>query len=222
MIYLDYNATTPCLPEVVEAMIPYFTEKFGNASSVHYPIAWQSRDAVDTARTRVAELVGVVPAELIFTSGSTEAWYLGIRGLLELFKSTKKDFTPHVITSQLEHSAVTQVLKDAERQGLCMVTWISSDPDGKISVDDIKKVRHENTVLIALMLANNVTGVLTDVASIGACAREQKIFTFCDTTQAIGKIPLSFKALNVDMACISAHKFYGPKGIGCLYLKKDR
>lgn len=222
MIYFDHNATTYCLDEVLSEMIPYFSDKFGNASSGFYPLAWQSDFAIQESRKQIANLVDVDSEEIVFTSGATESCYLGIRGLLELFYLTKKDFKPHVMSSKMEHSAVKEVLEDLEKMGWIEITWLDNNEEGIISFDSIKREKKDTTVLIALMLANNVTGVIQDIKSIAEWARNEKIFTFCDTTQAIGKIPISFRELTIDMATISAHKFYGPKGIGALYLRKGR
>lgn len=222
MHYFDYNATTPCLPEVVQAMMPFFTEKYGQASSGLYPLSWQASAAVEKSREAIAELVGVDPDELIFTSGSTESCFLAIRGVIELYVSAKQGFIPHIISSELEHSAVVEAIKGMEALRLCTVSWVPCDENGIISLESVINSKNENTVLLALMLANNVTGVIQDISMICEWARSERIVTFCDTTQAIGKMSLSFKSLGVDMATISSHKMYGPKGIGALYLRKGR
>ncbi|MBX9448971.1 MAG: cysteine desulfurase [Taibaiella sp.] len=220
MIYLDYNATTPCDSRVVEEMLPYFSEKFGNPASTTYPLAWQADEAVKRARSRVATLVGADPGELIFTSGATEAINLALKGWVQLYQSARPGDQLHVITSKIEHAAVLDTCRSLESKGL-QVTYLDVTRDGKIDLGELKASIRKQTILIAIMMANNETGVIQDVGAISAIAKEHKVVFFSDTTQAVGKIPCRFRDSGIDMACISAHKLYGPKGVGVLYISRQ-
>lgn len=221
MIYLDYNATTPCLDEVVEGMLPYFSEKFGNPSSTTYPLAWQSDEAVKLAREKVANLLQVEPNEIVFTSGATEACNLAIKGMYDLYKQSFPDKSFHIITCATEHSAVLDTCNYLENFG-AEVTYLGVDASGKIDINELINAIKSNTILIAVMYANNETGVLQDMEKIAAIAQENKITLFSDCTQALGKIAINLKHYHIGMAAISAHKIYGPKGVGALFVSRKQ
>ncbi|MCS7153856.1 MAG: cysteine desulfurase [Bacteroidia bacterium] len=214
-VYLDYNATTPLLPQALEAMLPFFTERFGNAASPHL---WgkDASDAVEEARHKLAQLLGAIPQEIFFTSGATEALNLALFGLAEAYASTGRR---HILVSPTEHKAVLDPLKVLSLRGWS-VDFLPVDENGLISPSDLRKALRQDTLVVAIMLANNETGVIQPVSELSAIAHEKGAFFLCDTTQAVGKIPVSLPALGVDIAVLSAHKFYGPKGIGALYLKR--
>lgn len=214
-VYLDYNATTPVLPTVVEAMLPYFTERYGNPASPHL---WgkEAQDAVENARRFIAESLGVLPQEIIFTSGATEALNLAILGVAQAYEATGKR---HILATATEHKAVLDVLRYLAGRGW-EVELLPVDSEGLLSADALRAALRPDTLLVAVMLANNETGVLQPIASLTETAHEVGALFLCDTTQAIGKIPVHLPSLNVDMAVLSAHKFYGPKGIGALYVRR--
>lgn len=214
-VYLDYNATTPCDPRVVEAMLPYFTESFGNAASRSHPFGWQAGEAVKYAREQVAKLIGAEPEEIIFTSGATEADNLALKGVFEMFAGKGN----HIITCTTEHKAVLDTCKHLEKKG-AEVTYLPVNAEGLITPEQIEAVIQPHTVLIAVMYANNETGVVMPVQEIGAVARRHNVFFFTDATQAVGKIPVDVNRDNVDVLAMSAHKMYGPKGIGALYVRR--
>lgn len=214
-VYLDYNATTPVLPEVLEAMHPYFTERFGNPASPHL---WgkEAHDAVESARQTLAQGLGVSPQELTFTSGATEALNLALFGIAHAYQQTGRR---HILISATEHKAILDPAKALAARGW-EVELLPVDTNGLISPDSLKQALRSDTLLVAIMLANNETGVLQPIKALATVAHEQGAIFLCDTTQAIGKVPVSLPELDVDVAVLSAHKFYGPKGIGALYTRR--
>ena len=209
-VYLDNNATTPVLPEVFEAMRPFYLEQFGNASSIHH-YGQHARAAVEKARASVAALVNARPAEIVFTSGGTEADNLGIFGLVQ-----RGD---HVITSTIEHSAVTNTCKRLEQMG-CEVTYVPVNARGEIYAGNVEMALHPNTRLISIMMANNETGVIQPVEEIGRIAQEADVFFHTDAVQAAGKVPIDVQKIACDALSISGHKIHAPQGTGALYIKK--
>ena len=214
-IYLDNNATTPMDPRVLETMLPYFTDHFGNAASRNHPFGWAAEEAVDYAREQVASLIGADPKEIIFTSGATEADNLGIKGVFEMYASKGN----HIITCTTEHKAVLDTCKHLEKLG-AQVTYLEVLPDGMIDLDALEKAITDKTILIAIMYGNNEIGVVQPVKEISAIARKHNVLFFTDGTQAVGKIPVDVIADGIDLMAFTAHKMYGPKGIGALYVRR--
>ena len=214
-IYLDNNATTPMDPRVLETMLPYFTDNFGNAASRNHPFGWAAEEAVDYAREQVANLIGADPKEIIFTSGATEADNLGIKGVFEMYASKGN----HIITCTTEHKAVLDTCKHLEKLG-AQVTYLEVLPDGMIDLAALENAITDKTILIAIMYGNNEIGVVQPVKEISAIARKHNVLFFTDGTQAVGKIPVDVIADGIDLMAFTAHKMYGPKGIGALYVRR--
>jgi cysteine desulfurase len=214
-IYLDHNSTTPMDPRVLEAMIPYFTENFGNAASRNHSFGWHAEEAVDYAREQIAQLIGADPKEIIFTSGATEGNNLGIKGVYEMYASKGN----HIITCTTEHKAVLDTCKHLEKLG-AEVTYLEVQPDGLIDLKVLEAAMRPTTILVAIMYANNEIGVIQPVKEISAIAKKHGALYFSDAVQAVGKIPVDVIADGIDIMSFTAHKMYGPKGVGALYVRR--
>src|SRR5437667_1128321 len=214
-IYMDNHATTPLDPRVLEEMLPYFMEKFGNAASRNHSFGWAGEEGVETARERVAKLVGATTKEIIFTSGATESDNLAIKGVAEMYKEKGN----HIITAVTEHKAVLDTCKRLEKY-CYRVTYLPVQKDGLVDLDDLKRAIDDKTILVTIMAANNEIGVLQPVAEIGKLCRERGVIFHSDATQAVGKVPVDVNKQNIDVMSISAHKMYGPKGVGALYVRR--
>ena len=214
-IYLDHNATTPCDPRVVDAMIPYFTNNFGNAASRNHPFGWQAEEAVDYAREQVAKLIGADPKEIIFTSGATEGDNLGIKGVFEMYASKGN----HIITCNIEHKAVLDTCKHIEKEG-GEVTYLKVKENGLIDLVELEAAIKPTTILIAIMYANNEIGTVMPMKEISAIAKKHGVLVFSDAVQAVGKIPVDVTKDGIDLMAFTAHKMYGPKGVGALYVRR--
>jgi cysteine desulfurase len=214
-VYMDYHATTPCDPRVLEAMLPYFSHQFGNASSKGHVYGWQAAEGVQIAREELASLIHADPSEIIFTSGATESINLAIKGVYEMLLGKGR----HIITISTEHRAVLDTCNHLEKLG-AEVSYLPVQPDGRIDLEILKSAIRHDTILIAIMHANNETGVLQPVQAIGETAKKRGIVFFTDATQTLGKISVDVKRDEIDLLACSAHKMYGPKGVGALYVRR--
>ncbi len=217
-IYMDYHATTPVDPRVLDAMLPYFNEKFGNAASRSHIYGWTAEEAVSTSREKIAALIGASnPKEIVFTSGATEADNMAIKGVAEFYK----DKGNHIITTVIEHKAILDTCKRLEKEGY-EVTYLPVDAEGMVSAESVAKAITDKTILVSVMLANNEVGTVQPLAEIGKITRARGVLFHSDAVQGIGRVPFNVEAMNVDLASITAHKMYGPKGIGALYVRRSK
>jgi cysteine desulfurase len=214
-IYMDYGATTPCDPRVVDAMIPWLREHFGNAASRSHAWGWEAEAAIEKARVQVAELIGADPREIVWTSGATESINLALKGAAQFYKGKGK----HLITLKTEHKAVLDTMRELERQGF-EVTYLDVQEDGLVNLDALKAAVRPDTILISILFVNNEIGVIQDIPAIGAFCREKGILLHVDAAQATGRVEIDMDKLPIDLMSMTAHKTYGPKGIGALYVRR--